>query len=144
MITGLLIFSSILIVLSVLPFIQNQHWVFRVAEFIKLQLLPLQIVVFIVTLFYVKENSILWYFQVVQLACIGYHIYILSNYFAMLTFIRRKWLTLSALSKQTFNIVSTVKVHRQFHNFVNRKSGAFNVITSSTDTKCTIINTVIG
>lgn len=36
MATTLLIISALLLVLSVLPFVQNQHWMFRVAEFIKL------------------------------------------------------------------------------------------------------------
>lgn len=117
MITGLLIFSSILIVLSVLPFIQNQHWVFRVAEFIKLQLLPLQIVVFIVTIFYVKEKPILWYFQVVQLACIGYHIYILMRY-------TKFWKT--PIKKHSVNASDQIKIiscniyqfNKEYHRFI--------------------------
>lgn len=80
MVTTLIILSALLILLSVLPFIQNQHWIFRVAEFIKLQLLPLQIIVFIIAFFYIKENSVLWFFQGVQLVLIGYHIYILMRY----------------------------------------------------------------
>ncbi len=40
-------FSILLIVISMLPFVQNQHWIFRVAEFIKLQLLPLQLITFV-------------------------------------------------------------------------------------------------
>lgn len=80
MITVLIVISSLLIILSALPFIQNQHWVFRVAEFIKLQLLPLQIIVFTVTLFYLKEHQWLWYLQIIQLGLIGYHIYLLMRY----------------------------------------------------------------
>ncbi len=72
--------SALLVLISVLPFTQNQHWVFRVAEFVKLQLLPLQVVVFVVGLFYVTENPVLWYLEAVQLGLIGYHIYILMRY----------------------------------------------------------------
>src|SRR5690606_18274804 len=43
---ALSIVSGLLIMLSLLPFIQNQHWFFRVPEFIKLQLLALQVLVF--------------------------------------------------------------------------------------------------
>lgn len=80
MVITLIILSSILIILSVLPFIENQHWIFRVAEFMKLQLLPLQIIIFLITFYYVGENKILWYFQVAQCALIIYHIYILIRY----------------------------------------------------------------
>jgi endonuclease/exonuclease/phosphatase (EEP) superfamily protein YafD len=80
MIIGIMIFSSLLILLSVLPFIQNQHWVFRVAEFIKLQLLFLQIFIFIITCYFIGENPVLGYFQGIQLVLIIYHIYILSKY----------------------------------------------------------------
>ena len=72
--------STLLILLSVLPFIQNQHWVFRVAEFIKLQLLLLQLIVFIATFFYIAENPVFWCLQGVQSALIGYHVYLLMRY----------------------------------------------------------------
>lgn len=76
----LMILSVLLIVLSVLPFIQNQHWVFRVPEFIKLQLLVLQLITFTLTFFYSKENPLLWYVQAVQFGLIVYHIYLLMRY----------------------------------------------------------------
>lgn len=77
---SLAVVSSLLILLSILPFIQHQHWVFRVAEFIKLQLLFLQVIVFSITCFYVNQLAILWYIHGVQLLLIGYHIYILMRY----------------------------------------------------------------
>lgn len=80
MIIFLITISALLILLSVIPFIQNQHWVFRVPEFMKLQLLPLQIIVFIIGLFYVTTFPVLWYIQAAQLALIIYHIYILARY----------------------------------------------------------------
>jgi endonuclease/exonuclease/phosphatase (EEP) superfamily protein YafD len=80
MVTVILIISSLLILLSVLPFIQNQHWVFRVAEFIKLQLLFLQVVIFIISFYFIDENPELWYFQGIQFLLIIYHIYILFRY----------------------------------------------------------------
>lgn len=78
--TTLIIISSLLILLSVLPFIQNQHWIFRVAEFIKLQLLILQVILFSICCFYMYEYTVLWYLQGAQLILIGYHIYILMRY----------------------------------------------------------------
>jgi len=80
MITALIILSALLILLSVLPFIQNQHWVFRVPEFMKLQLLMLQVVVFIVAFFYAGNSKWLWGLQLAQLALIIYHVYLLMRY----------------------------------------------------------------
>ncbi|HUH34749.1 MAG TPA: endonuclease/exonuclease/phosphatase family protein [Moheibacter sp.] len=80
MTTAIIILSTVLIVLSALPFIQNQHWIFRVAEFIKLQLLPLQILVFFLAFFYTNESAMLWYLQGAQLLFIVYHLYILMRY----------------------------------------------------------------
>ncbi|TJZ59923.1 endonuclease/exonuclease/phosphatase family protein [Sphingobacterium olei] len=75
-----IIFSALLILLSVLPFIQHQHWVFRVAEFIKLQLLFLQIGAFCISFFLIKDITTLWVLQSVQLTLIIYHVFILMRY----------------------------------------------------------------
>lgn len=80
MVIALTILSSLLILLNVLPFIQNQHWVFRVAEFLKLQLFFLQLIVFTAALFYMGDATWLWGLQAVQLALIVYHAYILMRY----------------------------------------------------------------
>lgn len=76
----LLIVSILLIVLSVLPFIQNQHWVFRVSEFIKLQIFVLQIIVFTAVFFYVKDAQWFWIIQSIQVVLIVYHAIILIRY----------------------------------------------------------------
>lgn len=79
--TGVVIILSVLlIVLSVLPFIQNQHWVFRVPEFLKLQVFVLQIIIFTAAFFYVKEVKWLWIIQGIQAVLMIYHAYILIRY----------------------------------------------------------------
>ncbi|MCC2598572.1 endonuclease/exonuclease/phosphatase family protein [Sphingobacterium sp. FBM7-1] len=80
MVTALVVIAILLIIVSVLPFVQHQHWVFRVAEFIKIQLLFLQLFVFGLTLIYVQGHPWLWGVQAVQFALIVYHIYILMRY----------------------------------------------------------------
>jgi len=75
-----LVFSAILIILSVLPFSQSQHWVFRVAEFIKLQLLVFQIPVLALGFYLVSENPWIWWVQLAQAILIIYHVYILVRY----------------------------------------------------------------
>ncbi|RYD99994.1 MAG: endonuclease/exonuclease/phosphatase family protein [Sphingobacteriales bacterium] len=72
--------SILLILVSALPFIQHQHWIFRVAEFIKLQLLVIQLFVFAFAFFTVAHTLFFWILQAVQLGFIIYHIYILMRY----------------------------------------------------------------
>lgn len=74
------VLSSILILLSVLPFVQNQHWVFRVPEFMKLQLLIAQLVVLPIGFLYTNTCPWLWAIQAVQSALIIYHLYLLARY----------------------------------------------------------------
>jgi len=72
--------SALLIVLSLLPFIRHQHWVFRVPEFIKLQLLSLQVIVFPLAFVFVQPSAFFWVIQSLQLGLIIYHLYILIRY----------------------------------------------------------------
>lgn len=76
----IIVVSILLILCSILPFIQNQHWIFRVAEFIKLQILVLQLPVFLITCFYLTTYPWLWHIQAVQGSLILYHAYILIRY----------------------------------------------------------------
>lgn len=73
-------FSGILILLSVLPFIQSQHWIFRVAEFVKLQLLVFQVPALALGFYLVGKDSWIWWLQGVQIILIVYHAYILIRY----------------------------------------------------------------
>jgi endonuclease/exonuclease/phosphatase (EEP) superfamily protein YafD len=111
-----LILSSLLILLSVLPFIQNQHWVFRVAEFIKLQLLPLQIIVFIAGFFYTEDNHLLWYFQAAQFILIVYHIYLLMRY---TKFWRTQKFAKTDKASDKIKIIScnVYQFNKEFHRF---------------------------
>lgn len=77
---SLTIFSGLLILFSVLPFSQNQHWIFRAAEFVKLQLLCLQTIVFIASFFFISDAASLWILQSMQLTLMGYHVFILMRY----------------------------------------------------------------
>jgi len=80
MVLTLTIISTLLIILGLLPFVQNQHWIFRVPEFMKLQLLPIQVVVVVVGCFCLSESHLLWYLQAAQLLLIAYHVYVLMRY----------------------------------------------------------------
>lgn len=56
----LVILSVVLIILSFLPFFRNQHWVFRVPEFMKIQILVLQGIVFSASIIFAEKNFWMW------------------------------------------------------------------------------------
>lgn len=116
--SALMIVSGLLILLSVLPFIPDQHWVFRVMDFIKVQLLVLQSIVFSATFFYAKENSWLWLFQGLQFAFISYHIYILMRY---TRFWRKPKVSGSANASDKIKIISCniYQYNKEFHRFID-------------------------
>ncbi len=76
----LLSLSILLIILSLLPFVKNQHWVFRVAEFIKIQLLFLQLAVLALSIYFLPKDLWFWVINVIQFGLILYHLYILIRY----------------------------------------------------------------
>ncbi len=75
-----IIFSCILILLSAVPFIQNQHWIFRVPEFAKLQILTLQMVALVGSFFFIEDLLTLWLINAIQLGFMAYHFYIFIRY----------------------------------------------------------------
>ncbi len=75
-----IVVSSILIILSVLPFIQSQHWIFRVAEFVKLQLLVFQVPALALGFYLVGDDPWIWWLQGIQITLVVYHSYILIRY----------------------------------------------------------------
>ncbi|MDR2273920.1 MAG: endonuclease/exonuclease/phosphatase family protein [Sphingobacterium sp.] len=74
------VLAGLLIVLSLLPFIRSQHWIFRVSEFIKLQLLVFQVPVFAWGFYLLAEFPWIWGIQIAQGLLIGYHVFILVRY----------------------------------------------------------------
>ncbi len=80
MVIAIITISCLLIVMGVLPFIPNQHWLFRTPEFLKLQLFVIQVLVFIATFFFLVDYPWLWAIQALQAALMGYHAYLLIRY----------------------------------------------------------------
>ena len=72
--------SLFLIALSVLPFFKNQHWVFRVPEFMKIQILILQLIVLALGFLFVKTSQLFLLITVLQILLLLYHFYILIRY----------------------------------------------------------------
>lgn len=110
----LTILSVSLIILSVLPFFKNQHWVFRVPEFMKIQLLILQITVFALTMIFVEKKVWLWIMNGVQLCLILYHLYILIRY---TKFYKKKTVKKKSTASATVKVISVnvYQFNKDFH-----------------------------
>ena len=99
----LTIFSLLLIVLSVLPFSRNQHWIFRVPEFMKIQILILQGIAFWGLILFAEKNLWLWLINAVQFALIFYHLYILIRY---TKFYKKKEVKKKSTASSTVKVIS--------------------------------------
>lgn len=80
MTSTLIVTHWVLITLSLLSFIPNQHWVFRVADTIKLQLFCLQTIICTVSCFYLNGNVHLLTLLLGQIFLMLYHGFILMRY----------------------------------------------------------------
>lgn len=136
MVTTLAVISVLLILLSLLPFIQHQHWLFRVAEFIKIQLVILQIIAFGITMIYVEDNIWLWIVQAVQFALIVYHIYILMRY---TKFWKKQKPSKTSFSSNKIKVISC-NIHQynsDYHRFIElieqERPDIFVTMESNTD-----------
>lgn len=68
-----IILSCILIVLSVLPFVKNQHWIFLVSDFMKIHLFILQIIATAGLLLFSEKTISVWIILIIELALMIYH-----------------------------------------------------------------------
>ncbi|REC49395.1 endonuclease/exonuclease/phosphatase family protein [Chryseobacterium pennipullorum] len=74
-----LILALLLLVLTVLPKIQNPHWIFRVPEFAKIQVTYLIAITFMLG-FFVDATDHLWYYQGLLIVLFIHHSHILIRY----------------------------------------------------------------
>lgn len=63
-----------------MPFIKHQHWVFRTAEFIKIQLIILQLVTIVGLFVFTQKSTLFWCIFTIQILLILYHSYLLLHY----------------------------------------------------------------
>lgn len=75
------ILSALLITVSILPFIPHQHWIFRVWEFGRIQLLLFQLLTLIVGIIFVEDKTnLFWGTSALLVALVIYHVIILIPY----------------------------------------------------------------
>lgn len=118
----LIILSTLLILLSILPLSKNQHWVFRVPEFMKLQIFILQVPALILCSIFMERTVWFWVLNVSQLFLAAYHLYILIRY---TTFYRKKYISDAATRSETIKIISANVYqfntdYQRFHQLIHR------------------------
>ena len=118
----LAILSVVLIILSVLPFFRNQHWVFRVPEFMKIQILVLQGIVFSASIIFADKNFWMWLLNAVQFILILYHLYILIRY---TKFYKKKEVKKKSSASATVKVISANvyqfnKDFNKFHDLIRK------------------------
>lgn len=134
--TALHILSGLLIVLSALPFIKNQHWVFRVPEFMKIQILILQTAVLAASFFFCEHDLLFWTLAVIQVALMVYHIYLLIRY---TKFYRKNKVSKTGKSSQKVSIISANvyqfnNAYPRFHKIIKQhKPDIFITIESNSE-----------
>ena len=109
----LAILSVLLIILSILPFFSSQHWVFRVPEFMKIQILVLQGILFSSSIIFAEKNFWMWLLNAAQFILILYHLYILIRY---TKFYKKKEVKKDSTASATVKVIS-VNVYQFNKNF---------------------------
>lgn len=75
------VFSVIVLVVSALPFVPNQHWLFRVWDFGRIQLLMLLLLLFLFSFIWITDtSSVLVLIQSLLFIFIGYNCWVLAPY----------------------------------------------------------------
>ena len=72
--------SFLLIIASLIPLIQNQHWFFRIFDFGKVQIFVLQLIVLVLAFTFVPRTIYFWFAQAALVCCMIYEIYLLYPY----------------------------------------------------------------
>ena len=118
----LVILSVVLIILSILPFFRNQHWVFRVPEFMKIQILVLQGIVFSASIIFAEKNFWMWLLNAVQFILILYHLYILIRYtkFYKKKEVKKKSSASATVKVISVNVYQFNKDFNKFHDLIRK------------------------
>lgn len=129
-----LVLSIVVVLLSLLPFIPNQHWVFRVPEFLSLQLLILHIAAIVGLGIFTDVNTLFWIVFLLQVALIIYHFYLFFRY---TKFYKKRNIDVNGLKEVKIisaNIYQFNKQFERFNDFIRKENpDIFLTIESNSD-----------
>lgn len=111
-----LILVFLLIFLTLLPKIQNQHWIFRVPEFGKIQITYFIVITFILG-FFTEPSENFWYFQTILLVLFVHHSVILVKYTPLYRVKKYKQRNNSS-QKIHFISANVYQFNTEYHRFI--------------------------
>lgn len=114
---ALSVLCALIILLSVLPFFKSQHWVFRVPDFMRPQLMIFQIILFIVLLLDWNNLKYEKYWLVALGGCLAYNVYIFVRF---TKFWRNNTYLASQEHSKSVKVISTnvYQFNTEYHRFV--------------------------
>lgn len=116
------LFSTLLIIASILPLLSNQYWVFRICEFARIQILVLQIPTLILGFFvYNEQSTYVLINQSFLVVFIVYSAMLLAPYlpFKRLFGKEKRYNDSQSISILSFNVYQYNKQYQQFISLVN-------------------------
>src|SRR5690606_4282471 len=116
------LFSTLLIIASILPLLSNQYWVFRICEFARIQILVLQIPTLILGFFvYNEQPTYVLINQSFLVVFIVYSAMLLAPYlpFKRLFGKEKRYNDSESISILSFNVYQYNKQYQQFVSLVN-------------------------
>src|SRR5699024_12302423 len=138
MTTTFIILSFLLFLLSFLPSFRITHWLVQVFDYIRIQVLYLQLAIVIASLLFVEEESTLLYLsQVALLIAIAYQEYIIWPYVPLSSiFTNMKPVSYDTPGNEIYNVTSNVwQKNKDYHREIQSMKEVHPVNLLPTDTK---------
>ncbi|WP_432670176.1 endonuclease/exonuclease/phosphatase family protein [Flavobacterium sp. SM2513] len=79
--TGLIVFCSLLLLFTLMPFVKKQYWVFRVCEYPRLQKFVATLLSIVVLIFYISiDDTVMLIFLIAMILNAAYLLYLISPF----------------------------------------------------------------
>lgn len=113
---------SIILILTVLPLFRFQHWIFRVPDFGKVQLMISCVIVFLMVFLFKNKVAYFWFFQIALLLIFLYHAIIIFRYTSFFPIEKKTKTNASSdsISIISCNIYQFNKDKKRFINLINK------------------------
>lgn len=124
MYTTYYILSGLLLISTLIPLVQNQHWFFRVFDFGKVQILILQFILVVLGFIFLDYTTLFYISQGLLILCMIYELYLLFPY---TPFYKVEKKTKSNHSSKSIRVISTNvyqfnKEYKRFTDFIFKQN----------------------
>jgi endonuclease/exonuclease/phosphatase (EEP) superfamily protein YafD len=112
-----LILTFLFLILTILPKIQNSHWIFRVPEFGKIQLTYFILFTFIFG-FFINSSENLWYYQALLIVMFVHHGFTLVKYTPLYP-VKKHSQKHQSSEKIHFISANVYQFNKEYHRFIH-------------------------